>query len=107
MHSATPALPSPEGEGKSEGPRVLKSSGRRKIDEQAREEARRAGRATATATVAAEAGWPAWHAVAGQARQSARAEADDLADAARTGPLGSDIDKKTAPHRLDGAPTYL
>src|ERR1700686_4344115 len=59
------------------------------IDEQAREEARRSGRATATSAVAEQAGWrPAWPAVAEQAGQSARAQADHLADAARTGPLG-------------------
>src|SRR5438067_3022284 len=57
------------------------------IDEQAREAARRAGRATATPAVAWEAGWPARSAVARQAGQSARAQAEHLADAARTEPL--------------------
>src|SRR4029077_5247314 len=60
------------------------------IDEQAREEARRTGRATANAAVAEQAGRrPAWPAMAEQAGQPARAQADHLADAARTKPLGS------------------
>src|SRR5256885_14274536 len=92
MHSTAP----------SERPRVLNSSGRRKNDEQARKEAGRAGRATATAAMAPEAGWPAWHPVARQAGQSARAQADHLADAARTGPLGSDSSTGTAPHPVMG-----
>src|SRR5438132_2219310 len=60
------------------------------IDEQARETAERAGRATATPAVAPEAGWPAWPAVARQTgRFAARAQADDLAHAAGTKPLSS------------------
>src|SRR5438132_1143670 len=70
------------------------SSGRRKFDEQAREEARRTGRATADAAVAEQAGRrPAWPAVAKQAGQPARAEADHLADPARTKPLDPTFDK--------------
>ncbi len=68
--------------------------------EQAREEARRAGRATATrSAMAAEAGWwPAWPAVACQAGRSARAQADHVADAARTEPLNATtFDKKRRP----------
>src|SRR5260370_19798338 len=64
------------------------------IDEQAREEERRTGRATANAAVAEQAGRrPAWPAVAEQAGQPARAQADNLADAARTRPLSSTLDK--------------
>src|ERR1700716_798191 len=49
------------------------------IHEQAREETRRSGRATANAAVAEQAGRrPAWPAVAKQAGQPARAEADHL-----------------------------
>src|SRR6267378_2351053 len=83
------------------------SSGRRKFDEQAREEARRTGRATANAAVAEQAGRrPAWPAVAKQAGQPARAQADHLADAARTKPLGSTFDK-WRPIRIDGAPLHF
>src|SRR5207302_8765273 len=89
------------------GPRVLNSFDRRKIDEQAREEAGRAGRATATAAMAPEAGWPARPAVARQAGQSARAQADHVADAARTGPLGSDSSTTNgAPSRWWGAVAF-
>src|SRR2546423_11644102 len=63
------------------------------IDEQAREAARRAGRATATPAMAWEAGWPARSAVAWQAGQSARAQAEHLADAARTEPLRLNLNK--------------
>src|SRR3984893_18469136 len=99
MHSRPPPYPPPEGEGNREGIRGLNSFGRRN-DEQAREEARRAGRATANATVAPEAGRPAWPAVARQAGQSARAQADHLADAARTErPLTANVRQK------DGAPS--
>ncbi len=71
------------------------------IDEQAREASRRAGRATATPAVAWEAGWPAWPAVARQAGRTAPAEADHVADAARTGPLGS-TSNKSALHQTMG-----
>src|ERR1700736_5309278 len=58
------------------------------IDEQAREAARRAGRATANPAMASEAGWPAWAAVAEQAgRATARAQAEHLAHAAGTDSL--------------------
>src|SRR5438132_8350748 len=74
------------------------------IDEQARETAERAGRATATPAVAPEAGWPAWPAVARQAgRFAARAQADDLAHAAGTKPLSSTFGSRR-PLSLDGAP---
>src|ERR1700694_60324 len=67
--------------------------------EQAREEDGRAGRATATRSgIPAEAGWPAWPAVACQAGVSARAQADHVADAARTGPLKLRPSTRTAAH---------
>src|SRR5258708_2631014 len=67
------------------------------IDEQAREETRRTGRATANPAVAEQAGRrPAWPAVAEQAGQPARAQADHLADAARPKPLD--------PTSISGAP---
>src|SRR5258708_18146156 len=70
------------------------------IDEQAREETRRTGRATANPAVAEQAGRrPAWPAVAKQAGQTSRAEAGQLADAARTKPLD--------PISISGAPSAL
>src|SRR5438128_8206662 len=72
------------------------------IDEQAREAARRPGRATATPAVAWETGWPARPAVARQAGQPARAEAEPVADAAWTEPLTSDLRQCGAPSRLAG-----
>src|SRR2546430_17581291 len=67
------------------------------IDEQAREAARRSGRATATPAVAWETGWPARPAVARQAGQPARAEANHLADADWTGPRTTDVRQKPDP----------
>src|SRR6266851_8089304 len=82
------------------------------IDEQAREEERRTGRATANAAVAEQAGRrPAWPAVAEQAGQPARAQADHLADAARTEPLSSIFRHERAPvwkgARVSGAPSGM
>src|SRR6202165_1407461 len=75
--------------------------------EQAREEDGRAGRATATRSgIPAEAGWPAWPALA-EAGRSARAQADHVADAARTGPLKLRPSMRTAPHRDGGALFYF
>src|SRR5205807_7112519 len=65
------------------------------IDEQAREAAERAGRATATPAMAPETGWPAWSAMAEQAgRFAARAQADHLAHAAGTKPLSSTFESR-------------
>src|SRR2546426_9006863 len=72
------------------------------IDEQAREAARRPGRATATPAVAWETGWPARPAVARQAGQPARAEAEHVADATRTEPLTTDVRQSGAPSRSAG-----
>src|SRR5947208_17008785 len=90
MHSGTPTLPSPRAGGKCEGHRAefIPVGG---IDEQAREAARRPGRATATPAVAWETGWRARPAVARQAGQPARTEAEPVADAAWTEPLTSDL----------------
>src|ERR1700730_8016594 len=107
MHSRTPTPPSHKG-GKSEGP----SSGElirqeEKSYEQAREEDGRAGRATATRSgIPAEAGWPAGPAVA-EAGRSARAQADHVADAARTGPLKLRPSTRAAPHRDGGALFFI
>src|SRR5438067_3844342 len=100
MHSGTPTLPSPRGGGKCEGPRAefIPVGG---IDEQAREAARRPGRATATPAVAWETGWPARPAMARQAGQPARTEAKPVAHAAWTEPLGSDL-TTPAPRHLMG-----
>src|SRR5205823_3235568 len=91
----------PRGGGKCEGSRAefIPVGG---IDEQAREAARRSGRATATPAVAWETGWPARPAVARQAGQPARAEANHVADAAWAEPLTSDLRWSGAPSRLAG-----
>src|SRR6202165_4604994 len=89
-------------------PSSANSFGRRnKSYEQAREEDGRAGRATATRSgIPAEAGWPAGPAVA-EAGRSARAQADHVADAGRTGPLKLRPSTRTAPHRDGGAPLHF
>src|SRR6184192_2853660 len=71
------------------------------IDEQAREAARRPGRATATPAVAWETGPPARPAMARQAGQPARTEAEPVADAAWTEPLTSDL-TTSAPRHMTG-----
>src|SRR5437016_3337975 len=95
----------PRGGGKCEGSRAefIPVGG---IDEQAREAARRSGRATATPAVAWETGWPARPAVARQAGQPARAEANHVADAAWTEPLTSELRSSGAPSD-GGAPPYF
>src|SRR3981081_3825764 len=78
--------------------------------EQAREEAGRPGRATATRpAVAAEAGWqPAGPELAFEPGRSARAQDDHVADPARTGPLTLRPSKRNgAPSRWWGAVLFM